>query len=80
MYILFYLYVHLFNIFFDITNIGFEPQRLMFEKLAATFIASVSVVIFYSASQLKFSKFISLITTFIYAFATSNWTISSQAL
>ncbi|MGV0025841.1 hypothetical protein [Phormidesmis priestleyi] len=64
----------------DITNLAFEAQRLLFEKLASVTVASLSVVIFYSATRLKFSQSVALISTFIYAFATATWTISSQGL
>jgi Dolichyl-phosphate-mannose-protein mannosyltransferase len=64
----------------DITSAAFEVDRLFFEKIAAVVVASLSVVIFYSASKLKFGKSIAIISTFIYAFATGTWTISSQGL
>lgn len=64
----------------DITRAFFEPTRLFFEKLAATLITSISVVIFYISTNLKFNKSICLILTFIYAFATQVWITGSQAL
>jgi hypothetical protein len=64
----------------DITSATFEPTRLLFEKLAATLVTAAAVTIFYLAANLKFKKSICLLVTFIYAFATSNWSISSQAL
>jgi nitrate reductase NapE component len=64
----------------DITSLAFEAQRLSFEKIASVTVASLSVVIFYLATRLKFSQTVALISTFIYAFATGTWTISSQGL
>ena len=64
----------------DITGAIFEPTRFLFEKLAATLVTAASVLIFYLAVHLKFEKSVCLLITFIYAFATSNWSISSQAL
>jgi len=64
----------------DITRAIFEPTRLFFEKLAATFITSIAVVIFYISTNLKFNKSICLILTFVYAFATQSWVTGSQAL
>ncbi|MBD1862172.1 MULTISPECIES: hypothetical protein [Trichocoleus] len=65
---------------FDLTGASFEPYRQAFEKLAATLATSLSVVIFYISSRLKFPLATSLISTFIYAFATNTWMTSSQAL
>ncbi len=64
----------------DITRAIFAPTRLLFEKLAATLITSISVVMFYISTNLKFNKSICLILTFVYAFATQVWITSSQAL
>jgi hypothetical protein len=64
----------------DITRAIFEPTRLFFEKLAATLITSIAVVIFYISTNLKFDKSICLILTFVYAFATQIWVTGSQAL
>ena len=63
----------------DITSAAFEPQRLLFEKIAATTVTAASVVIFYFATRLKFDRSVAIISTFIYAFATETWVISSQA-
>jgi len=64
----------------DITRAIFEPTRLLFEKLAATLITSIAVVIFYLSTNLKFNKSICLILTFVYAFSTQVWITGSQAL
>lgn len=81
-YICFYFYSLISNGFqaIDITQADFEIQRVMFEKTAALIVAALSVVIFYLITRLKFSKITSIISTFIYAFATSTWTVSSQGL
>jgi hypothetical protein len=63
-----------------ITNPTFEPFRIAYEQLAAACITSLSAAIFYFASRIRFNRTTSLTTTFIYAFATSCWAISSQAL
>lgn len=65
---------------FDINLLIFENYRLGFEKLAATTVAATSVVIFYLISRLIFRKSTALISTFIYAFASETWVISSQGL
>ncbi|MBD2098814.1 hypothetical protein H6F90_27515 [Trichocoleus sp. FACHB-591] len=65
---------------FNLANASFEPYRQAFEKLAATLATSLSVVIFYISSRLKFPLATSLVSTFIYAFATNTWMTSSQAL
>ncbi|NJR63049.1 MAG: hypothetical protein HC769_32235 [Cyanobacteria bacterium CRU_2_1] len=62
----------------SITDSEFQSYRASFSKLAATLSTSLSVVIFYLAVRLKFNIFIALITTFIFAFATGTWTVSSQ--
>jgi len=64
----------------DITSPDFDPQRLYFEKLAASISTALAVSIFYLAVRLKFSQAVALISTFIYAFATSTWVINSQGL
>lgn len=64
----------------DIDRAIFEPDRLFYEKLAATLATSTAVVLFYLAANLKFRKSVSLILTFTYAFATQNWVTNSQAL
>ncbi|MGV0027879.1 hypothetical protein [Phormidesmis priestleyi] len=64
----------------DLTSQNFELNRLALEKLAATLATTLSVVLFYLSANLKFDKLTSLVITFVYAFATSSWTISSQSL
>jgi hypothetical protein len=64
----------------DLTSQNFNLTRLALEKLAATLATTLSVVLFYLAANLKFDKLSALVSTFVYAFATSTWTISSQSL
>jgi hypothetical protein len=64
----------------DITTQDFDSQRLYFEKLAAAISTAFAVSIFYLSVRLKFSQAIALISTFIYAFATSTWVSSAQGL
>ncbi len=80
LYLIFYIYLKLVNVSLEITSENFEVQRIFWEKLAATITTSISVVIFYLSSRLKFSRKISYLSTFIYAFATNVWVISSQGL
>ena len=79
-YCIFFLYLKACNIPLDITSPNFELYRLLFEKLAATITTSIGVIVFYLSARLKFPIQISIISTFIYAFATNNWMISSQGL
>ncbi len=51
-----------------------------YQKLAAVGVASFSTVIFYLANRLKFNGAIALLSTFIFAFATSTWMTGSQGL
>jgi hypothetical protein len=80
LYLIFYFYLKLAHIALNITDESFEVYRLLFEKVAATIVTSLSVVLFYLSSRLKFARKVAYISTFIYAFATSTWTIGSQGL
>jgi hypothetical protein len=64
----------------DITAASFEVWRALFEKLAATITTAISVVIFYWAGRLKFDRRVAGLSTFVFAFATSTWSTSSQGL
>lgn len=64
----------------QLTEREFQYHRADFAKLASTITTSLSVVIFYLTTRLKFNPFIALTVTFVYAFATSTWSINSQAL
>lgn len=84
LYVLFYGYLKLIYHYalvpIDITSESFEVYRYFFEKLAATIIAASTVVIFYLSLRLKFNQTVSLISTFVFAFATNMWMTSSQSL
>ncbi|MBV6623523.1 MAG: hypothetical protein KI793_11400 [Rivularia sp. (in: Bacteria)] len=84
LYLIFYAYLKLQDIFYstsiDLTSVTFEVQRLFYEKLAATISTSFTVAIFYLSARLKFNRFISLVSTFVFAFATNTWTTASQGL
>jgi hypothetical protein len=64
----------------DITSRAFGTHREQFEKLSATLLTALATVIFYLTTRLNLSRAVALIATFIYAFATLNWVISSQGL
>ncbi|MGA2161885.1 MAG: glycosyltransferase family 39 protein [Methanoregula sp.] len=49
-------------------------------KSAAAFIAAIAGVLVYLSGKELFSKRIAILTTFIFAFATSTWSISSLSL
>ncbi len=84
LYVFFYGYLKLIHHYalvpLDITSVSFEVYRFFFEKLAATITTASTVVIFYLSLRLKFNRTISLISTFIFAFATNTWMTSSQTL
>lgn len=63
-----------------LTDPEFEGALLSYQKLAATTVAALSVVVFYLIVRLKFNRAIACISTFIFAFATSTWVIGSQGL
>lgn len=64
----------------DLTDANVRASIREYQKLAAAIVASLSVLIFYLTVRLKFNSAVSLIATFIFAFATATWTISSQGL
>jgi hypothetical protein len=53
---------------------------LLIAKTCATIITALSGIVVYLVCKELFSKRIAVLSTFIYAFATSTWSISSQAL
>lgn len=59
---------------------SFEGPLQNYQKLAAVGVASFSTVIFYLTNRLKFNGAIALLSTFIFAFATSTWMTGSQGL
>lgn len=64
----------------DVASEDFAIYRQGFSKFSATVSTSLSVVFFYLGVRLKFSPSVSLITAFVFAFATGNWPICSQDL
>jgi len=69
-----YLLYTVFSLPFDTTSI------MILAKTSATIIAALSCVFVYLAGKELFSKKIALLTVLVYAFATSTWSVSSQAL
>jgi 4-amino-4-deoxy-L-arabinose transferase-like glycosyltransferase len=69
-----YMLYTVFQIPFDVTSI------MILAKTSATIIAALSCVFVYLAGKELFSQKIALVTTLVYAFATSTWSVSSQAL
>lgn len=85
LYIIFYAYLKLRCYYsglvtLDLTSVSFELYRAFYEKLAATIITAITVSVFYISVRLKFTITISLISTYIFAFATNTWMTSSQGL
>jgi 4-amino-4-deoxy-L-arabinose transferase-like glycosyltransferase len=69
-----YLLYTVFQIPFDVTSI------MVLAKTSATIVAALSCVFVYLAAKELFSQKIALLTALVYAFATSTWSVSSQAL
>lgn len=57
-----------------------EAWVFYFAKAASCFVAALAGVFVYLAAKELFSRRVAVITTFIFAFATSTWSVSSQAL
>ena len=66
--------------FLRLADPSFEGPLQNYQKLAAVGVASFSTVVFYLANRLKFNGAIALLSTFIFAFATSTWMTGSQGL
>jgi len=49
-------------------------------KMAAAFVAALACLVFYLVVKLHFSSKLAMVLTFVFAFATSTWSIGSQAL
>ena len=69
-----YLLYTVFQISFDMMSV------MLLAKTSATIIAALSCVFVYLAGKELFSRKIALVTALVYAFATSTWSVSSQAL
>jgi len=63
-----------------ISGVTTPNNMYILAKCAASFLAALAGVLVYLTGKELFSKRIALLTTFIFAFATSTWSISSQAL
>lgn len=74
LYFVSYLLYTVFQVPFDVTSV------MILAKTSATIIAAMSCVFVYLALKELFSLKTALITTLVYAFATSTWSVSSQAL
>jgi len=79
-YLVLYLGLQFWGPRLDITDLSFEPLRLLFQSVAAAMVAALTVVVFYQASRLKFSPRVALLTTITFGFATSTWSTSARAL
>jgi Dolichyl-phosphate-mannose-protein mannosyltransferase len=64
----------------DLAADTFFHTRLFYEKVAASILTALTVVIFYRSVRLKFSNTNAWLSAIIFAFGTSMWTTSSQAL
>ena len=66
---------------FTIFGVAFDSMSIMIlAKTSATIIAALSCVFVYLAGKELFFKKTALATALVYAFATSTWSVSSQAL
>ncbi|MFA5266962.1 MAG: glycosyltransferase family 39 protein [Methanoregula sp.] len=66
---------------YTVFSLPFDSAGIMIlAKTSATIIAALSCVFVYLAGKELFSKKIALFTALVYAFATSTWSVSSQAL
>jgi 4-amino-4-deoxy-L-arabinose transferase-like glycosyltransferase len=73
-YLVSYILYTVFQIPFDVTGI------MILAKTSATIIAALSCLFVYLTGKELFSRKIALATALVYAFATSTWSVSSQAL
>jgi Dolichyl-phosphate-mannose-protein mannosyltransferase len=66
---------------YTIFGLPFDTMSIMIlAKTSATIIAALSCVFVYLAAKELFPRKIALYTALVYAFATSTWSVSSQAL
>lgn len=64
----------------DIAAPDFDPVRQLDEKAAATAVAALAVVLFFTCALAMANTFAAVIATVAFAFGTEMWTIGSQAL
>jgi hypothetical protein len=68
-------------ILYSVFQVPFDTMSIMIlAKTCASIIAALSCVFVYLAGKELFSQKIALSTALVYAFATSTWSVSSQAL
>ena len=66
---------------YTVFSIPFDSTSIMIlAKTSAAIIAALSCVFVYRAGKELFSRKTALVTALVYAFATSTWSVSSQAL
>jgi len=80
LYIIPYILMSFLNYPMDLQNPGFFTVVCYMEKLSASLIASLSAFFIYLFMRELTSRKIAIVTTLIYAFATTTWMISSQGL
>ncbi|WP_088890614.1 hypothetical protein [Leptolyngbya ohadii] len=86
LYLLFFVFLKLAALFSGtdilatLTQPEFQDYRQTFSKLAAALCSALSVGLFYLAVRLKFQQTTALIASFVFAFATTTWALSSQDL
>ncbi|MCD1294181.1 hypothetical protein CUJ83_04125 [Methanocella sp. CWC-04] len=80
LYLLPYIFTKLMGIPVDMGNTTFFLMVYAMEKISAAVIAALSGVVFYLLLRELFDKKVALIGVFLYAFATSTWTIGSQGM
>jgi hypothetical protein len=64
----------------DVTSLAFEPRRLHFEKVAASLVAALSVVLFFLCARLFVRPLPAWIATGAYGLGTNVWAMNSQNL
>jgi len=79
-YVIPYIFVKIMNIPISLNNSTFVLISLITEKIVASILTSCSVVILYLVLQRLILDKYALWSSVLYAFATSTWVISSQAL
>jgi hypothetical protein len=80
LYILPYLALAVLHVPPDMNNSIFFLVVFAMEKISASIIASLSVVVFFAGMKKLVSAKTAMITSLIFAFGTSIWSINSQAL
>jgi hypothetical protein len=79
-YAVFYVYLKLFAPAVSLLSVEFEPYRIAFSHIAASFYTAGTAALFFLICRDRFSQKTAIITTLCLAFATSQWGIVSQSL